>query len=192
MMKPFRARHPFAKANWRAVDWSLTNAEIARQQGVSEPRVRERRLALQRNPDMDAGPEPQAIKRAHNAKQLEAVVAAHADIPLTHLARSLGRSYSTLRNARDRAGLPPCQWYQTYPWARFNWDLPNTDLGEVWGVCANYVSNRRRKLKQGESRWSRRSRNLTRDPAYRAAIKAERKKVVAFRREMERLGRSAA
>lgn len=169
---------------WLEVDWAANDAQIARQIGVTREAVRQARIRR--------GAPDSPVKHWRQVSINRAAEIDHDAPPQTvkELAESWGIAVTNVYTTARRLGVeykrsPGNLW--KYPWEEMNWDLPSRDLALLWigkltfssRVC---IATNRRRFGY-PARWDAHNRNLTDDPAYVAALEAERRKVAAFNLE---------
>ena len=165
------------KSTWDRVDWSLTDREIAVLLGVRKQAVHQQRHRRGKGPSAFVRP-AERFRRwvAANARSLDGLTlravreryAAETGLRVSaHFARSVVlqaglRRYSPRGPKASR--LDACDWR-----------LPTNDLAAVWGTTVPDVSRRRKKVGR-RALWRADSAADAADPAYRAALAAEKAK----------------
>lgn len=168
---------------WTKVDWTLRDAEIARQLGVTRECVRLVRKAR--------GIGPSAAQAA--TRELERFVVTHRDrlhgLLVEEVIHHCGTSlpYHVVRRILRENDVRPRQ--PRSPSRDMDWRLPNRDLAEIWGSSPRYVANLRARLGVGPADWKAGA-NGANSAGYTSARADERRKVQASRRRRRKLTRS--
>ena len=129
---------------WDAVDWSLTNREIARELGVSHQRIAQVRFRRGEQPSSGS----------HDTRRKRRVVEMAKTLPVSEIARRLGVSrqavYSLLARAgvkavNARGGSRPDAW--KYPWDDVDWvGKYDSQIARELGCAGPVVSQARKRL----------------------------------------------
>lgn len=161
------------RERWAGVDWSLSDRTIADALGVSPVSVRYHRIKR------DLPPAKAAV-----VATFRAFAAAHRDdlggVPVAEAVRRSGVKLSvpTATRLLRAAGVPTYRHPggATVPskFPAVNWELPNQVIADVWGLVYGSVRNERTRRKAPKAKWDVRSRATGADPAYSAAVAAER------------------
>lgn len=180
------------------LDWNLPDAELARMCGVTRSRMGQVRSQLNI-------PKASLFRTHGDSIQMHEWIRDHQQ-DLRERAR---KGQLSVEDVVEEAGIADVGVSATErmltffriscpvarhrdPYARYrllNWDLPNRDLAEIWGLHAVRVAKYRRLLVEGRTRWSARSVNSPRyrqeNPAhyklYERALAAERVKALQHR-----------
>ncbi len=156
-------------ADWAGVDWSLRDAEIARQLGVSRERARQVRLSSRAGLCAERAVADQfASFVAANGEQLGGVTVA-GSIELSRL----DVPWSVARRILRAAEIDPFR--AAKKWGELDWRLPNRDLAIIFGLDARRVAGIRAHLKVGPALWDVSGARTINDPKYRAALAKARK-----------------
>jgi hypothetical protein len=165
-----------SSSEWDKVDWSLRDADIARELGVSRERVRQVRA------DRRAGPSShralvhkfvgwcKSRRDKLHGQTVAAVVAKFGG----------GLSQQVARRIMRTVGVQPHDPGQR--WREAEWRLPNRDLASIWDASPKYVANIRARLQVGHAKWDSRN-GAAQDPRYLKALAGERKKAQQAKRE---------
>lgn len=119
------------------IDWSMTDAELARKHSVTREYVRQFRAKCG---------QPRVY---HSECQYNRFVAAFSGVKeLTHQEARLkfpkmSRSHFLKCCARSNIVVAKKTKSSLHPWDRMNWELPNVILGRIWGIKSGQVASRR-------------------------------------------------
>jgi len=171
-----RRRGRVSESAWADADWSLRDADLARQLGVSRERIRQVRAARGIGPSAHRN-EVQKFQRWVKAN----VQKLHGQ-PVAEVMESFGGSLSlqVARRILRSAGVKPHD--PGSRWRGVDWRLPNRDLAKLWDASPKYVANIRARLKVGPARFNLKNGNTVQNDRYKKAVADERKKVVAARK----------
>ncbi len=137
--------------DWKRIDWSKRDAEIARELCLSRERVRQVRASEGHRP---------SAQRAATERFERWVETNREKLNGMHVAEILqffGASISpqiARRLLRAHAIQPHDP---TARWRELDWRLPNRDLGRIWSTSAKYIANVRAQLKVGPAKWDAKS-----------------------------------
>lgn len=168
------------------VDWDMIDEAIAIEVGVSRQRVHQIRKALKipKAPKITR----QNVSDAWVAKNLRRI----PNMTTSQAVAESGLCRQTLTAAAKRHGVRFSTFYSGRPWHLFNWDLPNSDLADIWGISdppsgghGMRVALTRSRLKMPKSRWDRRFGKVPSDALYKQAIHQETKRASAWRKGQE-------
>jgi len=179
-------RRTVSPQQWARVDWSLRDADIARNLEVTRECVRLVRKSR--------GEGPSAAQTA--IRGLEQFVTSNRDrlhgLLVEDVARHSGSDlpYHVVRRVLRDNRVKPHEPHS--PFRDVNWRLPNCDLAMIWGTSARYIANLRARLQVGPSKWSARRRDVGRASEYGTALARERQRAQAVRRQRDRLSRNAS
>jgi len=159
--------------DWKRVDWSLQNIEIAERLGCSPQAVHHARARLGKPQSPRWGRQREsAVVRVQKftKSQLKSMTR-------KQLAEGLGVTSERAGSLARALNLPirRVQHQSLYLFEHFNWDLPTIDLATIWAdprrknARVHISANRPR-----PPRWDGRKMDPQFDPAYRAAIRRER------------------
>jgi len=161
-----------AKFDWKRVDWTLQNIEIAERLGCSYQAVEQARARL----GQPQSPRRGRVRDSAIVRVQQFTKAELKSMTRKQLAQRLGISTSRVSALAKEFNLP-LRWVQhqsRYPFEHFNWDLPTAVLGKIWANPKNklpkvYISAHRPR----PPRWDGRKMDPQTDPAYRAAVRRE-------------------
>lgn len=172
-------RRSVSREQWGKVDWTLRDAQIARELGVTRECVRLVRKAK--------GIGPSAAQVA--IRDLSGFVRGHRDqlhgLLVEEVMHHSGSDlpYHVVRRVLREHGIKPHA--PQSPLRDIDWRLPNRDLALIWGSSPRYVANLRARLGVGAAKWNARRRGLRQDTAYRAALNRERRRARQHRRHKD-------
>jgi hypothetical protein len=184
--KPSAPRVMSSRYDWDSVDWTRRDVEIAGWLGCSRERVRQVRQArgLPPSPRVDPSSKSSRIKAwMKRESRLSGALSTGEVREIFDCSRTVVLTAARRTGFRLR---PPRLAYAVR--APINWDLPNRDLAMIWWPHAKWPlqkvgSNR---FAYGRpSRWKG-HRCPERDPAYRRALAAEKRKARRWRRTQGR------
>jgi len=121
-----RGTHP-EWYDWSSVDWTRQDVEIASQLGCTRARVSQRRKALGK-PKADW----HGCRRTGKARAGDVFRLHGQGLTPREIAVAMGCTPPTVRSRLARLGLSP---NKRSKWKGADWDLPDADLNEIWGVC---------------------------------------------------------
>lgn len=178
--KPSRGAKPLF--NWGSVDWQQRDVDIALTLGCSRERVRQKRksLGIRRSPIERQNPASLALVQwiADNREQAEKVTAAEvkrrSNSPLSK--GSVHKILNRLGLTRVR-GAPRRFYYD-----KLNWELPSTDLSEIWQIPFQTVARYARVFRKAEPKWDKRFTDASTDPVYRQAVEREKRTARKYKR----------
>ncbi len=156
------------------VDWSRTNATIARELGVSREWVRQKRKSLKIRKVEWHGCRPDLSNYLRNHKDqlkdktIEEITAEvnRAGFPLV---QPTVHRYLLDNKIRHRR--------KGFDWSKVNWALPNTVIAEIWNKAYVTVCNRRSQRGLGKPAWDITFGQNKEDPGLQKAIGEEKIKV---------------
>lgn len=172
-------RRTVSKEQWNKVDWSMRDADIARDLGVTRECVRLARRMRGMGPSA-----PQAATRELGHFILANIDKLHG-LPVDDVLAQSGSNlpYYVCRRLLREHGVRPHE--PQSPMQNIDWRLPNRDLSKIWGIDSRYVANLRARGNHGSAMWNARNRAIDGNGKYNAALAAERKKAKNAPRETE-------
>lgn len=164
--------------DWRRVDWTKRDIDIAREVGRTKERVRQMRRELRKpNSPYHRWPD-RAFEIEEVAAHLNGTAVNSRDLEAIGLSRE-----SALRHGIKVVLIPVMERKSSkHPWHLMNWDLPNADLEEIWRVPTQRPSSgagahsdvaQRRSEKKHPRRWNRAGGRRPNEAAYWRALDAE-------------------
>lgn len=91
-------------------------------------------------------------------------------------------SSHTVKKIQDEAGVTPIGSIRLYPFDLMNWELPNTDLEEIWVMRFNRAGIERNRHKKRSPRWKKNGGITPKDPEYHRALEVERSKAQEYKK----------
>jgi hypothetical protein len=181
---PIKDKRFGSDVKWQSVNWSLRDAELARQLNLSRERVRQMRNSL------SAGlPAPRAMIRRFE----DFAVAQRAQLSgltLEETIRSFGEpiGLNAARRILSKRGVHLARAKRpTSPVRKLDWRLPNRELAAIWRMSAMKVAAARQRYAVGPAMWDCRASEKITDPIFlrmRAAEKTRARRPAGAAREV--------
>lgn len=174
--------------DWSKADWAKRDIEIAELLGCSRERVRQVRRAL-------GHPDPPRKRHHRVTEKREQKVEAFPGIELLTDSEIRDRVLPDLTPQsigviRKRLGIKKVPFYRQrlLPRHLVNWDLPNKDIREAWGVGPfQTVPQTRHDFGLPPAKWDVRCKGTADNPEYRKAVAMEWQKAAAWRASLRKL-----
>lgn len=160
---------------WDDVDWTLPTSVLAKQKNVSRQAVAYARIIR----DI---PAPPPVRRDTPGTRFREYVEGRRDELHGELVKDVvaasgqAVSWQTAKRVLREAGVRPAEPGRRSELRQVNWELPNRDLADIWGVGVQVVTNARHLWNMGPAKWDARRRDTDSNPAYKSAIRKERQK----------------
>ncbi len=162
---------------WDDVDWTLRDAEIARELEVSRERVRQVRA------NRKMGPSAHRLRVQKFARWINSNHKKLNGVAVSQVIRAFGGNVSlqVARRLLRNAGVEPHD--PGSRWRGVDWRLPNRELARLWNASPKYVANIRARLKVGAAKFKLTAGMLPGTPAFKKALAEEQKKVQNTRKQ---------
>lgn len=176
--------------DFSGVDWTLNDAAIGRQLGLSKEWIRRVRR------DAHLPDSPMKRRKLGTPRQADRLTAALGDdvcridhycLSAADVMRATGARQLAVVETLVSHGVTLAASERKHPWHAMDWSLPNADLNRIWNMGVNSAGNCRSRARLAGPTFDIRGRRGHPGPAYLAAVAAERDKAAAWRRERAEL-----
>jgi len=162
---------------WDDVNWSLRDAEIARELDVSRERVRQVRT------ERKMGPSAHRLRVQKLGRWIKSNQKKLNGVAVSQVIQEFGGNVSlqVARRLLRNEGVEPHD--PGSRWRGVDWRLPNRELARLWNASPKYVANIRARLKVGPAQFKLPARATPGSLTFKKALSEEQKKAQKAKKE---------